>query len=241
MTTVREYRLLASGLPEAQKLAIKRYLVPQLLICVAVVLVSCILATRRATVGTAIAFAVFAALFIEYYGFISPRRLRRNLTKCWDTYVLTIGPDYLLRQQADAPDIRLPFDAVRGVEYLPGRYLRVIGSGKYKVIGISESIESFEEVLGTVSKIAPLANPKRDRSLKQFSVMASGFAAYMVMLWSHSPLVVLPLALIVSGYLIWLFVYMQRSPNVLRRSKRASRFYLLFTVICVLKVLEVLG
>jgi hypothetical protein len=124
---------------------------------------------------------------------------------------------------------------------LSGRYIRVIGSAKYKVIGIPESIENFDEVLAAVSKIAPIANPKRDRSLKQFSIMASGFAAYMVMLWSHSWQVVLPLAVIVSGYLVWLFVYMQRSPNVLRRNKRASWVYLIFTVICVLKVLEVLG
>jgi hypothetical protein len=127
---------------------------------------------------------------------------------------------------------------VKKVEHLPGGYLRVIGNAKYQVIGIPESIENFEEVFDTVSLIAPATGRKLDRSVKNILLMAGGFAAYLVMLWAHSPTIVLPLALLVSGLLVWLFVYMQRSPSVLRRAKRTSWLYLLFVLVCILRVLQ---
>jgi hypothetical protein len=241
MNDARQYRLLPSRLPEAQKQIKNRYLVPQLSIIAAVVVISTLLASRKVTNGSMIGFALFAALFITYMAFVAPLRMRRTLSKCWNTYVLTIGPDYLLRQQADSPDIRLRFNAVKRIEHLPGRYLRVIGNARYQVIGIPESVEDFQEVFETVSRIGPITNPKRDRSLKTAGLMACGFVAYMVMLWSHSPQIVLPLAAGVSVFLIWYFVYLQRNPNVLRRTKRTSWFYLVFVLVCGLKVLEVLG
>jgi hypothetical protein len=127
MDTVREYRLLPAGLPAAQQKLTKRYLIPQLLILVAVMVISGVLGMRRANFGTVVVFSIFVGLFITYIAFISPRRMRRSLRKCWDTYILAIGPDYLLRRQADAPDLRLSFTEVKKVEHLPGRYLRVIG------------------------------------------------------------------------------------------------------------------
>ena len=157
--------------------------------------ISGVLGMRRANFGTVVVFSIFVGLFITYIAFISPRRMRRSLRKCWDTYVLAIGPDYQLRRQADAPDLRLSFTEVKKVEHLPGGYLRVIGNAKYQVIGIPESIENFEEVFDTVSRIAPAAGRKLDRSVKNILLMAGGFAAYLVMLWAHSPTIVLPSSL----------------------------------------------
>ena len=49
-----------------------------------------------------------------------------------------------------------------------------------------------------------------------------------------------PLAVVVATLLVWLFVFIQRSPNVSYRSKRVSWLYLLFLGVCVLKVLSLL-
>src|SRR5262249_34213102 len=148
--------------PEAEQRITKRYLVPQLSILAAVVIISAVLGMRRGNIGQVIGFAVFAGLFITYIGFMAPRRMRKSLRKCWDTYVLTIGPDYLLRQQADVSDVRLTFKDVKKIEHLPGRYLRVIGNAKYQVIGIPENIENFPEVLASVSQIAPATQQNSD-------------------------------------------------------------------------------
>ena len=146
---VRRYQLLRAGLPTAEKRVVSRYLVPQLAVVLAVVLVSCAIAARNSNSTTEMTvFAVIAGLYFTYAAFVSPRRMRKKLAKGWETYVLEIGPDYLRRQQADTPDIRLPFQDVKRVEHLPGRYLRVIGLQKRNVI--PESIESFPDVLQTV-------------------------------------------------------------------------------------------
>jgi hypothetical protein len=241
MESVREYRLLPSGLSDVQRRTIKRLLVPQMAVLAAMVIVSGFLGMRRSGFTQIVAFAVFVGLYITYMSFVSPRRVRRTLTKVWGTYVLTIGPDYLLRRQADVPDVRLAFEDVKKIERLPGRYLRIIGNARYQAIGIPESIENFPEILTTVSQIVPPAEQRRDRSLKSISIMTAGCAAYLVMLFSHSPVIVLPIAALLTGLLIWLFVFMQRSPNVLRRAKRSSWIYLFVTLLCVLKVLQVLG
>ena len=104
--SVRRYKLDPNGLAKAERQVRNRYLIPQLSIIVAVVVISSVLgAWHTDSTAVAVAFAVFAGLFIVYVGLVSPRRMRRRLTACWDTYVLEVGPDYLLRQQGDTPDI----------------------------------------------------------------------------------------------------------------------------------------
>ncbi len=240
MEPSREYNLLPQGLAESRRTYLRRYWAPQFLTIAAVLVVSLFLGTRKAGLGEVFGFGLMTALLLVYILFISPRRARQRQAKCWDTYKLTIGTDYLLRQQADTPDVRLPFSAVRRAERLPGRYLRVIGSKRLEVIAIPESIENFQEVLGAVSRIAPPVDLKKDKSHKIALVNAGGFTAYMVMLWSHSTLIVVPLAVVVSGLLLWLFFYMQRSPNTSRRGKKISWVYLLCVGFPLLKIMEVL-
>ncbi len=241
MNEVREYRLLPEALPEAQRRLTRRYLAPQMAIVVAVIVISAMLGMRNGNLPRIVGTALFIGLLITLIAFRSSYRMRKNLRQLWSTYVLTIGPDYLLRQQANSPEIRLPFENVKKVEHLPGRYLRVIGNGLYQVIGIPEDIEKFPEILEIVSRIAPAAKLKRDQSLKSSLLMLAGFAAYMIMLWSHAAWIVVPLATAVSVLLIWLVVFMQRSPNVPRRSKKTSWLYLFFVLLCVARILQVLG
>jgi len=238
MEATREYRLLPGELPKAERIAIRRHLAPQLLIIATFLIVSFFLASRKAGIGSILGVGIFTGLLLVYMFFVSPQRARRRLAKCWDTYKLTIGADYLLRQQEDTPDIRLPFAGVKRVEHLPGRYVRIIGNERYQVIGIPEGLENFDEVLATISRIAPPENLQRDRSLKSALLTGAGFSAYLVMLWSSSARVVMPLAVIVAGLLIWLFIYMRTSPNISGRNKRFSWMYLLCIGLCVLKVLS---
>jgi len=234
---VRRYQLLRAGLPTAEKRVVSRYLVPQLAVVLAVVLVSCAIAARNSNSTTEMTvFAVIAGLYFTYAAFVSPRRMRKKLAKGWETYVLEIGPDYLRRQQADTPDIRLPFQDVKRVEHLPGRYLRVIGLQKRNVIGIPESIESFPDVLQTVSTLAPVTTLHRDRSVRGTLYTIVGGVSYMAMLWSRSPWIVLPMGALVAGLMLWLIVFMQRSPNVSRRGKRVAWLYLFLVLMCAFKV-----
>jgi hypothetical protein len=185
--------------------------------------------------------AGFDALFLTCIAFVSPKRMHGRLFKLWQSYVLEIGPDYLLRVQADTPNVQLFFRDVQRVERRAGHSLRVVGKDKLQVIGIPEGIEHRDEVVQIVTALAPVTAPGSDRVLRANVLMGLGFAAYLVMLWSRSPWLVVPLALGVSALLLWLIVFIQRSPNVTLRAKRTGWLYLLFVLTCGLKVLAVIG
>lgn len=239
---IRQYRLLPDALPAAEQRIRKTTLIPQMSIIALVIVVSALLAGHNAPdTKTVLIFAIFAALFLTYVAFVSPKRMHRRLLKGWSTYLLEIGPDYLLRRQADTPDVRLSFSEVHRIERRAGYALRVIGASKLREIGIPEGIEHFDEVLHTVAALAPVAASPGDRALRTNVLMATGLVVYMVMLWATSPWIVLPLAAAVSTLLIWLIVFMQRSPNVTLRAKRNGWLYLIGVFTCGLKVLATIG
>ena len=238
---VRQYRLLPGALPDAQQQAVNR-LLPQIAVIAAASLVSVFLImhsspSREVPLG----WVIFTGAFISYMAFVPLRRARRRLARCWATYVLEIGPDHLLRQQADTPDIRLQFQQVKRIEHLPGRFLRVVGAQRYHVIAIPESIENFPEILQSVTGLALLTLRRDDQRVKTLVCTALGFAVWLTVLWSKSPWVVIPLALLFAGALVWLFAFIQRSPNTSLRSKRFSWLYLLFALASGLRAFEAIG
>lgn len=240
-SAIRQYHLVPSALAATERRIRNTLLIPQMSVVVAGILLSLFLVVRNSGIRTTLAVAGFDALFLTYIAFVSPRRMHSRLIKCWDSYVLEIGPDYLLRLQADTPDVRLLFRDVRRVERRPGHSLRVIGSDKLQVIGIPEGIEHPDEVLQIVTALAPVTSPRSDRALRTNVLLALGFAAYLAMLWATSPWIVVPLATAISALIFWFVVFMRRSSNVTRRAKRAGWLYLIFVLTCGLKVLAVIG
>jgi hypothetical protein len=98
--------------------------IPQLSMLAVVVLVSTLLFARGAPdLKAVLPVAAFAALFLTYVAFVSPKRLHRRRSRLWDTYVLEIGSDRLLRQ-GDTPDVQLSFAEIRSIERRPGHGLR---------------------------------------------------------------------------------------------------------------------
>jgi hypothetical protein len=235
---VRRYRLQLSTLGHAKQRQIRSAL-PQLLVMLLVVLLPTFFAVGKSR-SALIFFLLLDALYIAYIAAVTIPRMRKRLAKCWETYVLEIGPGYLLRQQVDTPEIRMSFSNVNRIEHLPGRYLRVIGNTRRHVIGIPEGLENFSDVLLELSTAFPAKHLNRDRTMRNTFLTGLAFGAYMLMLWMRTPRIVIPLALVVAIFLVWLFVFIQRSPNVSYRSKRISWLYLLFLGICALKVLSLL-
>jgi hypothetical protein len=233
---VRRYRLQASHFGDAKRRQLRSTL-PQLLILLLLVLLPTFIAARSNR-SVLMFLLLLDAFYITYIGAVAIPRMRKRLAKCWDTYVLEIGPGYLLRQQADTPEIRMSFSQVKRIEHLPGRYLRVIGSTKRNVIGIPDGLENFSDVLLDLSNIFPANRLSRDNTIRNTFLTGLGFGAYLLMLWLRTPRIVIPLAAAVAILLVWLFVFIQRSPNVSYRSKRLSWLYLLFLGICALKVLS---
>ncbi len=232
------YRLLAAALPGEEK-RIRSSYVPTLVLVVALSTVVFVAlgirrgATPKLMMGYGLAMAAYIAYLVVWY----PRRIRRRLTKYWDTYDLEIGSDYLLRRQADIPDLRLQFDEVQAVEHFRGRYLRVIGKTKSRVIAIPEGIDRFDQVLETVSSLRPVRVRTIEQWHKYRASMAAGLLLYVVMIWATSPAVVIPLSLVMGSVVVWVFFWIRRNPYFSINQKRIAWIYWLFFLMCILKLL----
>jgi hypothetical protein len=130
----------------------------------------------------------------------------------------------------------LKFGDVQAVEQVPGRYLRVVGKPRSQVISIPEGIENFEQVLEAVSSVRAVQVRNIEQWKKQRVFMATGLILYATMLWSTSPVVVIPLSLLMGSIVVWVFLWMRRSPNLVRSSKRLAWLYLAFLLMCALKL-----
>ena len=120
MTTAptRIYRLLKSALPEAERIFRRSYLPAILILATGALLASLLLGIRSgSSLRSSVAFALIFAILLTYMAFSIPRRASRTIRKMWDTYELEVGPDFLLRRQADLTDLRLRFDEVSRVEH----------------------------------------------------------------------------------------------------------------------------
>lgn len=231
-------RLLAAALPGEEK-RIRSSYVPTLVLVVALsTVVFVALGIRQgATPKSMTQYGLIMVAYIAYLAVWYPRRMRRRLIKCWETYDLEIGRDYLLRRQADIPDFRLQFDDVQAVEHVQGRYLRVIGKTKSRAIAIPEGIDHFDQVLETVSSIRAVRVRTIEQWQKYRAFMAAGLLLYVILLWATSPVVVIPLSLAMGSVVVWVFFWIRRNPNISIGSKRFAWIYWLFFLMCVLKLL----
>jgi hypothetical protein len=135
----------------------------------------------------------------------------------------------------------LQFQEIERIQRFAGQYLRVVGQRKYHVIGIPEAIENFPEILQSMAALMPLTETRRDIGVRAIVITAFAFGLWIVMLWSTSLRIVLVLGGLLGGFLVWLFVFIQRNPNISRRSKRFGWLYLFVLFLVGLKVFEAIG
>jgi hypothetical protein len=227
-----------TALPNEEKRIRSSYMPTLVLVVALSTVVFVALGIRHgATAKLMIQYGLIMIAYIAYLTVWYPRRTRRRLIKCWETYDLEIGGDYLLRRQADIPDLRLQFDEVQAVEHVQGRYLRVIGKTKSRAIAIPEGIDHFDQVLETVSSIRPVRVRTIEQWQKYRAFMAAALLLYVIMLWATSPVVVIPLSLAMGSVIVWVFFWIRRNPNLPVSRKRIAWMYWLFFLVCVLKLL----
>jgi hypothetical protein len=232
------YRLPAAALPREEK-RIRSSYVPTLVLAVAIptVVFVALGISKGATPKLMMAYGLAMASYIAYLVVWYPRGMRRRLIECWETYDLEIGHDYLLRRQAGIPDLQLKFNEVQAVEHYQGRYLRVIGRRKARVIAIPESVDHFDQVLETVSSLRPVRVRTIEQWQKYRAFMAAGLLLFVVMIWATSPALVIPLSLATGSVIVWVFFWIRRNSNISTNQKRIAWIYWLFFFICILKLL----
>lgn len=236
------YRLLASALPSEGKRIRTSYIPTLILVVAAATVVFVALGLSKG--ATPRLMIIYGLMMVAYIGCLLvwyPRRMMRRLNRCWETYDLEIGPDYLLRRQADIPDLRLQFAEVRSVEHVRGRYLRVIGKSKGHAIAIPEGLEQFDEVAKAISSICPVRERTIEQWQKNRAFMAVALLLFVIMLWATSRAVVVPLSLATGSMIAWVFFWIRRNPDIPEKTKRTAWIYWLFFAICFLKLFVAVG
>ena len=232
------YRLSASALPAEEKRIRSSYMPTLVLVLVLSTVVFVGLGiSKGATPKLMMRFGLVMAAYTLYLLVWYPRRMGRRLSKYWETYDLEVGERYLLRRQADIPDLRLQFDEVQAVEHVHGRYLRVIGKTKGCVIAIPESIDHFEQVLATISSIHPVRVRKIEQWQKNRAFMAAGLLLFIILLWSTSPAVVIPLSLVMAWVIVRVVSWIRRNPNLSAKQKQIAWIYWVFFLLPAVKLL----
>lgn len=231
----RHYHLLENSIPNEEKLIRTSVVMPIVLVVAASTALFVVLGIVKGATAFVIPVGLIMVAYMAFLTVWYPHRLRQQSEKHRETYDLEIGNDYLTRRQANLPDLRLPFDEVQAVERVQGRDLRVIGTAKSQVIVIPEAIEHFEQVLETLSSVHPI-RVRTAQPRWRLRAMAAGLLVYITMIWSTSPIVVIPLSLAMSLVLVWAFFWIQRNPNIPLSRKRIAWIYWLFFVVCVLKL-----
>jgi hypothetical protein len=234
----RRYRLLQTALPAEQK-RIRATLLPTLILVLAISTVVFIFLGVRAsaTLGSLVPYGLFMLAYMAHLILWSPRKLKRKLQRCWETYELEVGSNYLVRRQADLPDLCVQFSEVSAVQRIPGRDLRVIGTPKSNIISIPEGIEDYAEILAAVSSIRPVEERRLEQWQKTRSFLAAALIGYITMLWVTNPVVVIPLSIGMASVIVWIFFWLRQNPNLSHRMKMFAWYFLLFLVICGMKLL----
>jgi hypothetical protein len=126
---------------------------------------------------------------------------------------------------------------VQAVEHVPGRYQLVIGKPKKRVLAIPEGVEDFDQIVKAVSAVRTVRVQNIQQGQKYRVFMAAGLILYATMLWSTSPPVVIPLTLVMSSVIARVFFWVRENPNIMSSTKRIVWVYLLFWLMCALKLL----
>ncbi|MFY9561567.1 MAG: hypothetical protein WAQ52_15140 [Terriglobales bacterium] len=91
----------------------------------------------------------------------------------------------------------------------------------------------------TVSGLAPVTEPGRghDHARRALLGFVAGTALFLGIMWSPSPWMVLTVTALLIGLAVWGMLFVLRSPNVSRKSRRSAVWlYGWVPFLCVLKV-----
>jgi len=197
--------------------------------------------SHRATTKSIVEYGVIMAAYASVVAFWLPARMGRKLARSWETYVLEIGPDYLLRRQCDLPDLRIDFSEVQTVQSVPGRYLRISGTPRSQIITVPEAIEGYEEILQAVGGLCAVEVQRLEFWQKNRLLMGIGLVGFPVMLWAESARIVIPLSLFLIALIAWMLIWAKRSPNLRTRTKWLMLvIYVPIMIACALKILVAL-
>ncbi len=154
------------------------------------------------------------------------------------SYQLTIGADYLTRQQHGLSAITLNFTEITQISADKYGNLLIKGQKNGQRIAVSVSLENYEEVKNLLQSVIPISEGKLDKLLQKYSLLSPLVAvALMVTVYlSNNKAVVATTGVILLGLMIWSFYKIRTSPQVDSGIKRKSLWILVVIISIILIV-----
>lgn len=185
-----------------------------------------------------------AVLFVIIFVGFGFRRGVQRLVETWPTYTLTVGDDYILKQQSHYPDIRINRDEVKAIRKVFTGEIAVKTRDWKKFIVIPPSLIGIEEVEAVLNQWTPIKPVPRAKAIFQYSagifIVLIFFAVGRSYLRGGSPdpavITIVVLAILVAN--VFLMRTMKRIPNLDERSKPKRWRFILMIVYIVLLVIS---
>ena len=153
----------------------------------------------------------------------------------FDSYTLTLAENQIIREQANAPTVKVNFSDIREITKNSNGSLTIRGIANTDIIGIPPQTENLSELERQLSKIKSIteknAEPILQKLMFPFVVLTLGLMATLYI--STNKILVSISGLTLLGIMIWSFVETQRSKNIDTKTKK-SMYWLIFVLIFII-------
>lgn len=172
--------------------------------------------------------AALLLLFVYCVIALSVLKGRKGRQEAWNSYELVLGNDFIIRRMQNVPELEIQQNEITAIkENADG--LRVETATTGRVIGISTTLEGYQDARERLSRWMP---PQESKGWRTPSRFAFAYNLLTIILFVSFYVAVRSWAVIVTGLplligMLWFLWIMQRSRHVPKHLKRLSLFSIL--------------
>jgi hypothetical protein len=153
----------------------------------------------------------------------------------YDSYILTINDDCIIREQINTTTIKLPFSEIKKITKSRQGDYSIFGTKSSNLILIPKQIENFEKIEGlliNISNISIIASKSILQKLILPLALLTVCSMIALYLSLNKPLIFLS-GLWLTVVLTWSFINIQKSKNIDKRTKSLSYSNILILIIII--------
>jgi hypothetical protein len=166
-------------------------------------------------------------LFILFIAAVIAFSFWRTLQKqkiVYDSYLLTVGDDYLLKEQSTLKATRLSFDEIERIEKDGYGNLFVYGALQQNIVLVSANIDDYQGVKDLLQSIKPIGIRDSYNLFQKHPLLTLLIpCGLMVAVYlSNNKIVVAAAGISLIAIIIWGFYKIRTNPYFTNRSKRSA-------------------
>jgi hypothetical protein len=157
-------------------------------------------------------------------------QLRRQRT-IFESYLLTVAPDNLIRAQEHVPSIVLPYADITGITQNRNGSLLIRGRDINQSIGVPAQLENLPALRAQLAALHPITEQEPTRNWSELLLMGLLLGAAALLFWADNRVVVGLAGFTATALLIRNYWVIRRSRHLDRQVQRAAAFSLIPTLV----------